>query len=309
MTTSTVKPMTASRKRFLIGILLLMLSSVAFSSKAILIKILYRDTPIDTYSILALRMLFSLPFFVAAALLQRQQKNFAPMTRREWAAVAVVGLLGYYVSSALDFLGLQYVTASVERLILYAYPTFVLLFSAIFYKTSITRTQFFALLLTYSGIALAFGAEVQLGKQKDLLHGGALIFCCAITYALYVLWSGRLIPRLGSMKFSAWAMIFASFGVWTHCAFHNGLAIFHFSAHVYWLILAMAIGETVLPVFMTAEGIGRVGASNASIVSAVGPVATIFMGYFFLGEAITFFQVLGTAVVLAGVFWISKSKA
>ena len=302
MAIETVKK--AHQTRFFIGVILLIFANIGFSSKAVLIKLMYQYH-VDTVSVITLRMLLSVPFFILIAIwLTRREKN-VKLTFQDWLKISGLGILSYYVSSMLDFLGLQYLTAALERLILFTYPTMVLILSAIFLKRKITPPHYFALILTYIGIALIFFFEKGLGAQKNLGLGSALIFTCAFTYSIYVIGTGEIVHRMGSVKFSCYAMLAATVPVLIQSGIYNGMDIFHFPKQVYVLSVWLAIIATIIPIFLIVEGIRLVGASNSSIIGFVGPVSTIVMGYIFLDETISPIQLLGTSIVLLGVFLIS----
>lgn len=288
------------RQRFLLGIFILVLANICFSAKAILVKLMYRHG-VDTQSVIALRMLLALPFYLGVAVYLHRRPGNVPLTRRQWLAISGLGILSYYISSMLDFLGLQYVTASVERLVLFTYPSIVLLLSAVLFKVRILRTQYLALLLTYLGVVLVFAAEKGLGGQKDLLAGGLLVFGCALTYSFYVVYTGQYVHRVGSVKFTSYAVIAATFPTLVQTGWHNQFDLLQFPAQVYLLAVLLAVVATVIPTFLIVEGIRVVGANNSGIIGFVGPVATILLGYIFLGEPVTAMQLLGTAVVLAGI--------
>ena len=289
---------------FLLGVLVLVIANVGFSSKAVLIKLMYRYH-MDTVSVITLRMVLSVPLFIIIAIWLARREDNVKLTLREWGAISGLGILSYYVSSMLDFLGLQYLSASVERLILFTYPTMVLVLSAVLLKKKITPPQYIALILTYVGVAITFLAEKGLGEQKDIWLGAALVFTCAFTYSFYVIGTGEIVHRFGSVKFGCYTMIAATVPVMIQSYIYNGVDIFHFSREVYVLSAWLATVATVIPVFLIIEGIRIVGASNSAIIGFVGPVSTIAMGYIFLGEKITSMQLLGTAIVLLGVFLIT----
>src|SRR5688572_26931375 len=192
-------PNSKSTSYFIGGIVFCLLGAVCFSTKAVLVKLAYRETDVDAVSLLALRMLFSLPFFLFSAAITSGKSSNVKFTRKQWLGVAVIGLFGYYLSSLLDFLGLQYISAGMERLILFIYPTLVVLMSSLVYKQKIVRYQWLALLITYAGLLLAFQSEVSFSREgnPNFLLGSTLIFLCAITYAIYIVGSGRLIPTIG----------------------------------------------------------------------------------------------------------------
>ena len=294
----------SARTRFLIGFMMLVIANMCFSTKAVIIKLMYQFH-VDTFSVIALRMLFSLPIYVAVAVVLIKRKDNVRLTKKELLSVAGLGILSYYISSMLDFLGLQYISAGVERLILFTYPTIVLVISAVMFKKKITTPQYIAMILTYIGVAVAFVAEKGLGDQKNLILGVSLIFTCAITYAFFVVGTGELAKRFGSIKFTCYAVLAATVPALIQSYIHDGMNIFNFPSEVYTLSIWLSIIATVIPTFMIVEGIRLVGAGNSGIIGFVGPVWTIFLANWLLNEPITLLQLIGTAIVLAGVFLIS----
>jgi drug/metabolite transporter (DMT)-like permease len=295
---------------FIQGILFALLGAVCFSTKAIFVKLAYRDTNIDALTLLAWRMIFSVPFFVGAAVFSSSKTDNVKFTTNQWLYIALIGCLGYYISSLLDFLGLQYISAGMERLILFIYPTLVLLMSAFIFKVKIKPMQWLALLITYFGLAIAFFGEVDFGssQKKDFLLGSMLIFICAFTYAAYIVGSGRLIPKVGATKFNSYAMSFASIGVLLHFAFFSEVSLLHLPKLVYVYSFLMAVFSTVIPSYLVTAAINRIGSDNAAIVGSVGPVSTIALAFFFLSEPINFWQSIGTVLILVGVLVIGKQK-
>jgi drug/metabolite transporter (DMT)-like permease len=293
---------------FIGGVLIALAGAICFSTKAIFVKLAYRDTGIDAITLLALRMLFSLPFFLVSAALTSRKDTNVKFTSKQWIIVAVVGLLGYYVSSLLDFLGLQYISAGMERLILFIYPTLVLLMSAVFFKQKINRYQWLALLITYVGLALAFYSEVDwsAGQNNEFYLGAILIFLCAITYALYIVGSGQIIPQVGAAKFNSYAMTFASVGVLLHYLIASDTSLLNLSPLVYFYSIMMALVSTVIPSYLVTEGIKRIGSDNAAIVGSIGPMSTILQAYILLHEPIFVLQIAGTILILAGILLIGK---
>jgi drug/metabolite transporter (DMT)-like permease len=296
-------------KPFLLGIIICVVGAIFFSTKAILVKLAYRDTNVDAVSLLALRMIFSLPFFIASAAFSSRRSQNKKFTTREWIYIAVIGCLGYYVSSLLDFIGLQYVSAGIERLILFIYPTLVLIISAIAFREKIKSIQWFAVLVTYGGLVFAFLGEASLphGEDANFYMGASLIFACAITYALYIVGSGRMIPIVGASKFNSYAMSFACLAVLMHYFLSSQESLFGLPTEVYYYSFAMAIFSTVIPSYLVTEGIKRIGSENAAIAGSIGPVSTIIQAYLFLDEPIFGLQILGTACILIGVWLISRS--
>src|SRR5688572_22110300 len=219
---------------FIGGIAICLLGAICFSTKAIFVKLAYRDTGIEAVPLLALRMIFALPFFVISALVSSSKANNIKFTLKQWLYVAAIGCLGYYVSSLLDFIGLQFVSAGIERLILFIYPTMVLLISAAISKTKVNRYQWIAVLITYVGLFLAFFGEINLARNYsgDFYMGSLCIFACALTYATYLVGSGRLIPVVGAAKFNSYAMSFACIAVLLHYFFTSDESLFDFSSAV-----------------------------------------------------------------------------
>ncbi|PHN04972.1 DMT family transporter [Flavilitoribacter nigricans] len=307
--TSTHQDPIVSRRQQLIAAALVFTGALCFSAKAVFIKLAYQYN-IDSISLLTLRMVFSMPLFLILAWwsLRKKQSAYTEPTRREWLYIVLLGILGYYLASMLDFLGLQYIGASLERLILFVYPTMVLILSAVFLRQPIQRDQYIALTLTYVGVALAFIGGIELNEKRDLFLGGGLIFLSAFVYACYLIGSGKLLPKVGTLRFTSYAMMSACFGVLIHHGLLYQWRLFHFAPEVYQLSIVMAVLSTVLPAFMISEGIRLIGAGNAAIIGSVGPISTIILAYIFLGERLGTWQWVGATLVIAGVFWISFRK-
>ena len=288
-----------SREAHRLGAVMVAFAAVCFSGKAIIVKLAYRYG-VDAVTLLALRMLFSAPLFAALAWWV-SRKETARINAADRRAIVVLGLLGYYLSSYFDFLGLQYITAALERLVLYLYPTFVILLAAVVFKRPITRRDIAALALSYLGIVLVFLNDLAT-QPGNVVLGSAWVGLSALLYAIYLLGSGSLVQRVGSLAFACYAGLVSCVGVLVHFAVvSDANTLFTQPAPVYWLGLLMALVSTVMPIVLTSEGIRRIGASSASVIGALGPVATIFLGLVFLGEAITAVQLLGACLVLAGV--------
>ena len=288
------------------GAFCVLASAVAFSAKAVIAKVGYRHGA-DPATLLALRMGLALPFFVVAAIATGRGRVALP--RRELGKIAVLGVLGYYLASVFDFYGLAYISAGLERLILFVYPTLVVLLSAFLFKTSITRRTLVALALTYGGVLLAVRTEAASSAAAGgrTWLGIALIFACALSYAAYLVGSGRLIPRVGSLRFTALAMIVSSVAMLLHFWVVGGRFMGHARA-VYVDGVLLALLCTVLPVFLLAEGIRRLGAGPSAIIGAVGPVSTIALAHVVLGEPVEVVQVLGTALVLVGATVVARGR-
>jgi drug/metabolite transporter (DMT)-like permease len=299
---------TTHRSYFIWGILICLLGAVCFSTKAIFVKLAYRDTGIDAVPLLALRMIFALPFFLVSAFVSSSKADNIKFTPGQWLYVALIGCLGYYISSLLDFIGLQYVSAGIERLILFIYPTIVLLISAMIFRIKVAASQWFAVLITYIGLFVAFFAEVRMEGiyTSDFYFGAAMIFACAITYAIYIVGSGRIIPVVGASKFNSYAMTFACVAVLLHYFLTSEKSLLTFPPLVYVYSLSMALFATVLPSYLVSEGIKRVGSGNAAIVGSVGPVSTIIQASIFLNEPVLALQIAGTVLILMGVLLIGR---
>ncbi|MEQ8304223.1 MAG: DMT family transporter [Cyclobacteriaceae bacterium] len=304
--------MSKSPRYFIGGIVITVLGSICFSAKAIFVKVAYVETSIDPVSLLALRMIFSIPFFIVTAYISSSKKTNVKFTLKQWIYIAIIGCLGYYVSSLLDFLGLQYISAGMERLILFMYPTIVVLMSSLLFKEQIRARQWVALGLTYAGLLVAFTGEVSLGASDNpnFYLGCFLVFACAITFATYIVGSGKLIPMVGAAKFNSYAMSFAAIGVLTHFFLTSEKSLLNLSNSVYLLSFGMAIVSTVVPSYLRSEGIKRIGSENAAIVTSIGPASTIIQANIFLDEPIFALQIAGTILILSGVLLIGwKSKA
>ena len=283
--------------------------AVLFSAKAVLIKLAYRH-PVDAISLLTLRMLMALPFYVIVSIYLSVQKKQPKLKGKDFISILILGVLGYYLASFFDFYGLKFITASLERLILFVYPTFVVLILAIVFKNKISGLQILAILLTYAGIIVIVTNDLNMDDQKDVWLGGGFILLSALTFAIYLVGSGEIIPRIGSIRFTAMAMSVSAVCVILHYLVGHPVAeIINFNREVYLLALTIALLSTVLPSFLLSEGILRIGSSNASIIGGIGPVSTIVLAYFFLGERITGIQIIGTLFVISGVLMISlKNK-
>ncbi len=287
------------------GFVLTFAGAVLFSTKAVMVKLAYREVRIDAISLLMLRMLFSVPFFIAVAWWNSRQEGSTPVSRRDWFWVIVCGLLGYYASSWFDFIGLQFISAALERLILFLYPSFTAFINYFLFRQKLSKRQGWALLITYLGIGIAYYGELQLDYGKDgFFFGSLMIFICSITYAAYLAGSGKMIPKVGATRFNAYAMLAAAGGIFIHYLVEKGIGGFDWSAEKVQFGLLLAIFATVLPSFFLTAGMKRIGSNNAAIISSIGPVSTIAQAYFFLGEPIHTPQLLGTLLVVLGVTMI-----
>lgn len=288
-----------------LGVLCALLAAVGFSGKAILVKLAYQDG-VDAITLLALRMVFSLPFFIMVAW-WANRKNPVSLTPQERIWVLGLGLMGYYLSSLLDFLGLQYISAGLERLILFLYPTMTVVLSALIEKRVIGRRTLAAMALCYVGIALVFMQDMDT-QQRNVLLGASLVFASTLSYSIYLVGAGHAIARIGTLRFTAYAMVVASVATLLQFGMMRPLSALDLSFKVYELSLAMAIFSTVLPVFLLSIAIRRIGAGHASLLGSIGPISTIYMAYLFLNETLSLLQMAGSALVLVGVLMISMQR-
>lgn len=302
MSTNSLKP-----SNNIWGFLIAFSGALLFSTKAIIVKLAFVQTPIDALTLLTLRMVFSLPFYLTSAFLISNQKTNVPLNRSQWLQLIFLGLFGYYLSSLLDFLGLQYISAGLERLILFLFPTFSILLNAWIFKEKLHRNQVAALLLTYAGICVAFIGELQLDQTNPGFYWGSfLVFLCAVTFAIYITGSGRLIPQVGANKFTAYAMLTATGGVFMHFILKGNAAALQQGLTFWPYGLILALVATVAPSFLVSNAMKRIGSNNVAIISSIGPVSTIVQAHYFLGEPIFKEQLLGTALVVAGILILSR---
>jgi drug/metabolite transporter (DMT)-like permease len=303
----TPPPTAASADSLLLGPIIVLLAATGFSAKAILVKLAY-VYHVKAVPLLTLRMLLSLPFFLGMAWWSWRIGPSTPLSRRECILVCIMGLAGYYLASLFDFLGLQYISAGLERLILFLYPTFVVMISAVFFGRSITKQDVFALLLSYAGIALVFWHDLKISSKEGVVLGSLLVLASGISYAIYMVGSGALVHKLGSIRYTAYASIVSCLAVILQFMVTHDTGELAQPLPVYGYSMAMAVFSTVLPVLLMSEGIRRIGSSSASMIGTVGPILTIVMGYAFLNEPITLTQMAGALLVLGGVATISLKK-
>lgn len=274
-----------------------------------MVKLAFARLQVDALSLLALRMLFSLPFYLITAVVVGKQTGDKKMSRKQWIATFVLGLFGYYLSSLFDFVGLQYISAGLERLILFLYPTFTVLIGTFVFKQKLYRNQLWALLLTYLGIGIAYFGELQIDSgNPDFYWGSLLIFLCAITYAVYIAGSGKIIPGVGATKFTTYAMLFSTLGVFAHYVLRGQYNALQEGMNLWWYGLLLALVATVIPTYMLSFALKKTGSNNVAIISSIGPVSTILQAHYFLGEKFFTGQIIGTCLVLSGILMLSIKK-
>lgn len=256
-------------------------------------------------TLLALRMLIAAPAFGIAAM---QTRSAGELTAKQWGTLVIVGLAGYYGASILDFWGLQFISAGLERLILFTYPSLTLIIGVIFLRERISRRDIISLSLTYLGIAAAFAHDLEISTDaKTVWLGGGLVFASSLSYAIYLVGGGKLIGILGSGRFTALAMAVATLATLLHYLFSRPVDdVLSQSWEIYGLAAGMALFSTVIPVFMQSAAIKHIGAARASMIGMLGPVATLAMSWLILREAVSSWQIAGVALVLIGVAVLGK---
>lgn len=288
----------------MLGLGLALVAALGFSVKAIFVKLAY-PYGVDAITLLALRMGFALPFFLWLGLKSGGSDN---LTRRDWLQLTLLGYFGYYGASILDFWGLQYISAGLERLILFTYPTLTILIGIFFQGKRCTRHELGALILCYLGIGFAFAHDLSLGDARAVWIGGGLVFASSVSYAIYLSGSAPMIARLGPMRFSALAMLVSSAVTLLHFMGTHPVSAFIQPLPVYGFGAAMALVATVIPVLAQAAAIRRLGAGKSALIGMVGPLMTIGLGWLVLGEQISMHQMLGAALVVIGILLVSRKK-
>ena len=287
------------------GVFLAIVGVVMFSAKAVIVKMAYKYN-VSSMHLLLFRMLFSLPFYLVLMVVYKKKEKEI-IKKKDYLWIFFFGFIGYYLASYFDFLGLQYIKASLERIILFVYPTLVLLLSRLIFKTKINSKQVVAIILTYLGVLITFWGEVDL-KGDEVVLGGFLIFLSALTYASYLVGSGWLIPKFGVVLFTSYAMIISTVCVIIHYLIIDRTNILIYNSEVYFLAFIMAVVSTLIPSFLVSAAIKKINAQNFSIIGSIGPISTILLACFFLGESLSYLQIIGTIVVITGIFFVSKSK-
>jgi drug/metabolite transporter (DMT)-like permease len=286
------------------GLLLAMLGAIAFSGKAIIVKLAYRHD-VDAVTLIMYRMLFALPLFLLLSWWGGRGKP--ALRRRDWIVVLGLGFSGYYLASFLDFAGLQYISASLERLILYLNPTLVLFLGVVLFRKTVNRRQLMALGVSYAGVLLVFGHEIQLVGSHVAL-GAALVFGSAVSYALYLAFSGEEVKRLGALRLTGLATTVACVLCIGQFVVLRPLSAALVAPEVIWLSVLNATLCTFAPVLMVMMAIERVGATVAAQTGMVGPLSTILMGVVILGEPFTGWVAAGTVLVLAGIWLLARAR-
>ena len=303
----TLEPMEQKiLKRPILAFLLALTGVVFFSSKSVFVKMAY-TYDVDAISLVTLRLLFSLPVYVVVLLVSFRGKSVRKFRIIDYLKIVSLGILGYYLASILDFVGLNYVSASLERLILFVYPTMVLIISSIFNRSKPTFEQKLAVIITYFGVVLAFYRNTYI-SGNSLWIGVVFIFASALSYSFYLVGTGSLISVFGTALFTSMVMIVSTIAASTHYLMVQGAEIFSLPRQVYFIAMLMALISTVIPSFLLSEAIRQWGPSNVAIVGSFGPISTIILAGIVLGEKITVFQMLGTIIVISGVLLLANNK-
>ena len=302
------RPHSASREPLWPGLLLASSGAVAFSGKAIIVKLAYRHG-VDAITLIAYRMLFALPLFVLLAVLAGRGK--AALTGRDWIVVLGLGFSGYYLASTLDFVGLQYISAGLERLILYLSPTLVLLLGAVLFKRRVKAAQVAALGVSYAGVLVVFGHEAVLqganaANLANVTVGALFVFASTLSHAFYLLYSGEEVKRLGALRLTGLASTVACLLCIVQFIVLRPLAALVVAPEVLWLSLLNATLCTFAPILLVMMAMERIGAVLTTQVSMIGPLSTILMGVLILSEPFSAWLVAGTALVLLGIWMLAQ---
>jgi drug/metabolite transporter (DMT)-like permease len=280
---------------------------LAFSLRPILIKLSYAAHPVSPTTLLFLRMSLSLPFFLAIGWWLRKQEP--ALTRRDWLGIVGLGFLGYYAASFLDFIGLQWVGAGVGRLILYLFPTLVVLLSFVFLQKKPGARELVALAISYAGIVLVVSSQLGSGGSPMFAAGAALVFASALCYAVYLVVGSQLVKRVGSMRFTAYSTVVATVpAVVQFLALEAPAQALTLPTAVWGYAIVLATFSTVLPLFLQAEALNRIGANHFAMIGALGPVSVAITSALGLDEPFTAVQAVGAALVIFGVLLVTLKK-
>lgn len=276
------------------------LGAILFAAKAIVVKFSYQyGATADV--VLTLRMVFSLPIFWFAVWWNQRLTAPAPLVRRDVVKVCAIGLLGYFLSSYLDFLGLHYISAGLERVILYVTPAIVLVLSKFFLKKTIDRRQYWAMVVAYVGIVMVFLHDIQLNGHGAVVLGSVLVFLAAVVYSIYLIFAGELVGRVGSIRLVALASASATLAACIQSLVLGASALLVQQPEVYSLALVNALFCTFMPMLFIMMAVNRIGSSLTAQAGTIGPVGTAFLGWYFLNEPVSPLQLAGIAVVLVGI--------
>ncbi|OIQ88295.1 EamA-like transporter family protein [mine drainage metagenome] len=294
-----------SSARLRAGLALASAGAIAFSGKAIVAKLIYR-WPIDATTLIFFRMVFALPLF--ALLAWWRGRGRARLSRVQFGRLLVLGFTGYYAASMLDFMGLERISASLERLILYLNPTIVLLLGALFFGRRLGSRQWLAMGLSYCGVLVVFVRELDV-QGPHVVLGAALVLGSALSYATYLVLGGSLVGELGAQRLAAWAGVIASVLCIVQFVVLKPLAAALVPAPVVWLSLLNATACTVAPIMMVMMAVERIGAALTAQTGMLGPLSTIALSVWLLHEPFTSSLLLGTLFVLGGIYVLARAPA
>ncbi len=284
-------------------------SSLFFCSKAIFVKLAFRYG-LDAVTVLALRMAMAFPCFLLGGWLDSKHNSRPPIPLADWLRLALLGFFGWYLSSVVNFMGLQYVTVGLERMILYSYPSLVIIASVLFLKKPLRLGVVAAMLVSYLGIFIGYFAEAKTSASSDhTLLGAGLVFASAVSYAIFVLLSGQMVARIGAIRFTSCVVGFSCLFVLIHyCLTHPVSLLWTLPKAAYWCGITLAIAGTVIPSYLFGIGLRMAGSQAFAVIGMVGPLGTVFLGWIILGEHFNFTQLLGLSLTLAGGLFVSLLK-
>jgi drug/metabolite transporter (DMT)-like permease len=294
-----------SQNNYLVGVILVLIGTLFFSAKSIFIKKAY-EYGMDPNSLMVLRMAMAAPFYLLVYLLGVRPHQHK-IVKMDIVIVCAIGVLGYYVASYLDLSGLMFISASFERMILYLFPSFVLIISVIFFKHKLTLAEVLAFILSYLGIMVIYAQDFQ-SYGHEATYGMLLVLGSAMAFSVFVVLSGKYIVKVGAMQFTSISMLGASVAVFLHYLFNVESSLMTYESHAYSLVFILALFCTVLPSYLINMGIKRVGAPRAAIVGTISPVFTVLMAYVFLNEVSTTMHIAGFVLVIMGIALITLSK-
>jgi drug/metabolite transporter (DMT)-like permease len=292
-----------------LGFLAVAFSSLLFSTKGVLIKMSFA-CGVEPVVMMALRMLFALPFFLGLAvfeILQVKKRHGRALTVRDWLILSALGLLGYYLAALFDMIGLQYVSAGMERIILYINPTFVVLISVLIFRQKLDRKILLPFFMCYGGVALACYGDLSMNRENGMF-GVFMIIMCALFFAFFLIGYGKLVHRIGPNRLTAYGMLVSSAVVLAHFSIEHPVSSLQVPGKVYIITGIMAVFATFMPMYLMSYGLKLISPSRVSVVFGIGTVSTLFLGWVLLNETLTPVQVCGMAVVLFGGLWMGMEK-
>lgn len=281
---------------------------VLFSAKSVFAKMAF-EYRVDPIAVLYMRMLFSFPLVLLAGFWYEKTRKPSTVNWNDIFKVAAISVLGYYISALFNFTGLAYIDASIERLVLFLYPTMVVFLSFIFLKKPVSAKQIVAISISYLGLMVAFADKLLINNNSGFWLGVVLILLSSFTYAIFLTVSDNLIQRVGSFRFSTTATLTMCICMIIHAMIVGKTSIEGYNSHVIWYCILMAVLSTVIPVYMFNYSMSRLGASNVAVISCLGPVGTLVLSAILLKETITVWQILGTIIIMTSIFIVNIEKS